>query len=77
MTFCPVNHLPDLVYASVTFEGDEVNELYAVRKRIRKLLSGRKVFMESLADDLANEFPTATTVSVRLMFDRHVVHVDR
>lgn len=75
MTFCPVNHLPDFVYASVEFDGDEVNELYAVRKKMRKLLSGRKAFMETLAEDLANAFPNATHVTVRLMFDRHEVHV--
>lgn len=76
LTFCPVNGLPDLIYASVTFEDNLDHELYAIRRRIRKLLSGRKRFMEDLADDLAREFPEATTVSIRLAFDRHVVHVD-
>jgi hypothetical protein len=75
MTFCPVNHLPDLVYCSVTFNDNEVHELYEVRRRIRRLISGRKEFMETLADDLAKAFPHALCVSVRLMFNRHEIVV--
>lgn len=77
ITACPVNHLPDFVYASVTFEGDDLHELYAVRRRMRKVLSWRKVFMETLAADLANEFPDATKVSITLAFNRHVVTIVR
>lgn len=75
MTFCPVNHLPDFVYCSVTFEGDEVNELYAVRKKMRKVISGRKAFMETLARDLAEAFPKASIATVTLMFNRHEVTI--
>lgn len=75
MTFCPVNHLPDFVYCSVTFEGDAVNELYAVRKRMRQVVSGQKAFMETLARDLARAFPTASIATVTLMFNRHEVTI--
>lgn len=76
MTYCPVNSLPDFVYFSVTFSGEEgIRELYAVRKRIREMFSGRKAFMETLAEELAIEYPDAVSASVRLMFNRHEVHV--
>ena len=76
VTVCPVNHLPDLVYASVTFDGHGLNELYAVRKRIRKTISWRKAYMEDLAAALAIEFPDAAEISVRLAFNRHVVKLE-
>lgn len=77
LTFCPVNHLPDLVYASVTFAGSDDKELYAVRKEIRERLSHRKCFMEELAKDLYLTFPTAIEVTIRLAFNRHEVRITR
>jgi hypothetical protein len=76
ITFCPVNHLPDFVYVEVVFE-DEFVELYQLRKDVRKLLSGRKEYMENLAVAVAEEFPAATEVTIRLLFNRHVVTVRR
>ena len=76
VTVCPVNSLPDLIYATVTFEiEDNVDppELYSVRRRVRQLLSWRKCFMESLADYLFIAFPEAHQVEIRLAFNRHVV----
>lgn len=75
MTWCPVSNMPDLVYASVTWFDNKDHELYAVRRRIRKLLAGRKCFMEELAVDLAKEFPDAHQVTVSLAFNRHYVAV--
>lgn len=78
-TICPVNGLPDLVYVTVFFtveHGEDPPELYAVRKRIRKLVTGRRMFMEDIARLVLNEFPAADCVQVRLLFDRHFVHLE-
>lgn len=78
LTFCPVNHLPDLIYVEVQFQDytlDEmpVHELYGIRKRIRKVASFKKKFMEDIAADLFKEFPNCNAVTVSLAFGRHVV----
>ena len=76
LTFCPVNNMPDLIYAALSFtvsEGEQAPELYAVRKKVRKLLSGRKMFMEDCALVLAAEFPNATMITIQLAFNRHLV----
>lgn len=73
LTFCPVNNLPDLIYVSLTFKNGKFVELYEARKKIRKLVSGRRMFMEDIASKLAYNFPDADEVTVRLAFDRHVV----
>lgn len=74
ITFCPVNHLPDLIYVTVEFEGtDEVHELYAIRKRIRKVAAWKKKFMEDIAEDLFREFRGCSAVTVKLAFGRHEV----
>lgn len=77
ITFCPVNNLPDLLYVTVEFElyGDDFVELYAVRKRIRKELSGRTIFMEQAAQLIAAAFPQSCSVTVRLACSRHVVSI--
>jgi hypothetical protein len=79
LTFCPVNSLPDLIYVSVDFDDVGLErtfvELYAVRKKIRKLVSGKKMFMEDVADLLYKELVGCTSVTVTLMFGRHVVIV--
>lgn len=78
ITFCPVNHLPDLIYVEVAFtdstlEGTPVHELYGIRKRIRKVASFKKKFMEDIAMDLFKEFPNCASVTVTLAFGRHKV----
>jgi hypothetical protein len=75
ITFCPVNRLPDFIYITVSF--DSFQELYAIRKRIRKAASWKLRFMEDIAVDLTLEFPTATEVEVRLLTGRHVVIIRR
>lgn len=77
LTFCPVNNLPDLIYVSLTFTGDKFVELYEARKKIRKLVSGRCIFMEGVAGVIAHNFPDAAEVTVRLAFNRHVVTFKR
>jgi hypothetical protein len=69
---CPVNKLPDLFYVAVTFE-DEFQELYAVRKRIRRIASWRYGFMEDTVAALAHEFPSAVQIELSLLFGRHVI----
>jgi hypothetical protein len=74
VTFCPVNKLPDVIYVTVEFPS--FAELYAVRKRIRKLVSWKLCFMEDVAAMLRLEFPDATEIRVTLLTGRHVV-IDR
>lgn len=71
LTFCPENNLPDLIYITVEF--NKFAELYAVRKKVRKLISKKKMYMEDIAKAVSDEFNTATCVTVRLVFNRHVV----
>ena len=71
ITFCPVNNLPDFVYIYVTFE-NEFQELYSVRKNIRKLIQFKKLFMEDIAQKIIEIYPTCTEVSVVLLTGRHV-----
>lgn len=73
VTFCPVNHLPDLIYISLEFEG--FIELYEIRRKIRKLIGFRKLFMEDVASLVMDEFASAEQVTVRLAFNRHVVRI--
>jgi hypothetical protein len=78
VTFCPVNHLPDLLYVTVDFDDNPVvdpqfNELYTVRKKVRKLVSWKKMFMEDIAEKVYNMFPECSAVTVSLLFNRHVV----
>lgn len=73
ITICPVNHLPDLIYVTVSFDDMELHELYDIRKRIRKVASWKKKFMEDIAEDLFREFRGCTSVTVTLAFGRHEV----
>lgn len=81
ITFCPVNHLPDLVYIEVSFTDNtledecSVHELYGIRKRIRKIAQFKKKFMEDIAMDVYKEFPDCYSVSVTLAFGRHKVTI--
>lgn len=77
ITFCPVNYLPDPIYVSVGFEGTEIVELYAVRAKLRKLLSFKCMFMEEVAQIVFAEFPNASSVHVNLLFNRHSVSLYR
>src|SRR5438045_3316314 len=77
ITFCPVNNLPDLLYISVNFSGSEIPELYAVRKAIRKRLMWGRFFMEDAAVIVAEMYQEASSVQVRLAFNRHVVNIKR
>ncbi len=72
VTICPVNKLPDLLYVSVTVENKFV-ELYAARKRMRKVVNFKYGFMEDLAANLWCEFPEASQVTVSLLCGRHKV----
>ena len=75
LTFCPVNNLLDPIYVTVKFE--TFCELYAVRKKIKELLSLKTIFMEDAAKLILDAFPEATEVTVTLAFNRHVVVVRR
>lgn len=82
ITYCPVNNLPDFVYVTVTLK-DDFAELYALRNRIRKLCSGRKMFMEDITKlvydqlFLCDGLHGLQSVELRLAFSRHVVTVTR
>lgn len=73
VTFCPVNHLPDLIYVEVEYGDNELHELYDIRRRIRKVASWKKKFMEGIAEDLFTEFSGCSSVTVTLAFGRHQV----
>ena len=75
-TFCPVNNLPDLIFVEMTVQNEFV-ELYSARRIIRKILSGKTIFMEEVAELVLNAFPQAKSVKVRLMFNKHVVEYKR
>lgn len=75
VTFCPVNKLPDLLYITVTFQDDELHELYNVRKQIRKAVSYKCMFMEDVAAEIKKAFPGAASVEVRLLTGRHIVTI--
>lgn len=76
LTYCPVNSLPDLIYVTLTFE-DQLVELYTVRKTVRKLVSGKKLYMEEIASTVADLYTNAIEVKVTLMFGRHEVTLKR
>lgn len=75
LTYCPENNFPDFVYVKVRFT--QFIELYAVRKKIRQLISGKTLYMETIANIIADEFPNARTVTVRLAFNKHVVTLEQ
>lgn len=77
VTFCPVNGLPDLLFVSVLFDDDQFHELYAIRRRVRELVSWKKVFMEDVAETVFREYQDASEIHVRLLFSRHVVIIKR
>lgn len=74
MTFCPVNNLPDFIFIEVEFH--EFAELYAVRKQLKKF-KYKKLFMEDIAKQVYEEFPSCACVTVRLMFNKHIVKIRR
>lgn len=75
ITFCPVNSLPDFIYVSITFEGNTFVELYGIRRKIRKSIQWKKIFMEDAAAILLSEIHGSSTVEVALMFGRHIVRL--
>ena len=74
MTFCPVNNKPDFIFVELEFH--RFVELYAVRRKARKLLQGKKMFMEECAK-LLLESLQVERVTVRLMFNRHIVIMEQ
>lgn len=75
LTFCPVNGFPDFIYISIEMEG--LVDLYDVRKEVRKAVSMKKMFMEDIANEISNIFPEANKITVALMFNRHVVTLNK
>ena len=72
VTFCPVNNLPDLIYVSITFE--DFQELYEVRRKIKRAAQFKKMFMEDICTMVYDMYPTALEVQVRLVFSKHTVN---
>lgn len=66
--------MPDLIY--VTVESSEPYNLYDVRTKVRKLLSGKNIYMEEACEQVGLVFPDASAVEVRLAFNRHVVRME-
>ena len=74
ITFCPVNKLPDLIFIEAEF--GNFRELYGVRKKMRKLVSFKCMFMEDVASVVREELG-ADKVVVRLVFNKHRVEVSK
>jgi hypothetical protein len=75
ITFCPVNKLPDLIY--ITIEFNDFVELYSTRNRIRRLSQFKCMFMEDIAKLVFEAFPQASSVELRLAFDKHFVKISK
>lgn len=75
VTVCPVNNLPELIFVTVELE-NRFLELYAARRKIRKLVKWRRMFMEDIATKVLYNFPEAKAVEVRLAFGKHFVRID-
>lgn len=73
VTICPVNNLPDLIYISV--QTSEFVELYAARKRIRKVAAWKRLYMEDIIHLVFGEFPEAEQVTLNLAFNRHSITI--
>ena len=77
ITICPVNNLPDLIYASVQFQAG-FRDLYEVRKIIARYIPHfKRGYMEDFASSLFEAFPSAVAVEVRLAFNRHIIRITR
>lgn len=74
VTYCPVNNLPDFIYVECTYHNQPFVELYQLRKRMRHLLQGRKLFMEECAELVHKELKPDVT-KVRLIFNKHIIEV--
>lgn len=70
VTRCPLSIFPDFVYVYVTFDGFQ--ELYEVRRALRKRFQWRKMFMENIAAEIMDLYPNAIKVEVRILTGRHV-----
>lgn len=77
ITICPVNNLPDLIYISVEFINKDFKELYQVRKKVRKLASWKRMFMEDICKKVFDAYPDAYRVTVALAFNRHHISITR
>lgn len=84
VTFCPVNGGMDWLYITLTYSlktGQEqvkyFPELYQIRRDLRKVVQGREMFMEDVAELVLDCFAAASAVEVALMFGRHVVKLVR
>lgn len=79
LTFCPVNGLPDLIYITIFMSSKDkdgnVVDLYKVRKRVRAQFSGRRMFMEEVAEEVQRLYPDANQIEVHLAFNRHIVTI--
>ena len=72
ITRCPLSVLPDFVKVELHCTG--FVELYEARKKLRKLLTGKKMFMEDLAKLVLETFPEPVSAcTVRLMWGPHIV----
>lgn len=75
ITRCPLAVLPDVIYIYVTFDGFE--ELFKVRKELRKNYSMKRMFMEDIANDVLETYPNAIKCEVKLLTGRHVATAER
>lgn len=75
VTFCPKNNLPDFIYIRVKFKDAQFNDLYEVRRKIKKAVQWKRMYMEEVAAEIVNEFPDAIEIVVKLIFNKHYIAI--
>jgi len=75
ITKCPENDLPDFLFATVEFKGWE--ELYEIRKEMKRDFFMKRIYMEDVAQKIFERFPQASACEVRLAFNKHKVRLTR
>lgn len=77
VVICPVSKLPDFFYVKVIFDGTFLDEVYPVRKRLRKVLNFKDIHMSDLAEAVFSEFENATAVEFKFIGSRFTTTMTR
>lgn len=75
ITRCPLSVWPDFI--KITLLTTQFIELYEARRRMRQLVSGKRMFMEDIAKMVLQQFPEADACTVKLWMGPHSTTVYR